>query len=91
MSLRDIYTLSEIIHIKTKVGDLPNEILNNMEIKLEFDPATFYGIDKEFYYMTHKNSYEGFIHSQVVKANVNGVNFVIVPKEKNDEEKIEIF
>ena len=78
MGLRDLYTLSETIRDKINNDDLPEEILDKMEIKMVFKPTVFYGIDKEFYYMTHNNSYEGFVHSEMVNAKINGVKFKII-------------
>ena len=89
MELRHLYTLSELIRKKVDADELPKDMLEKTEIKMVFDPVTFYGIDKEFYYMTHNNSYKGFVHSEVVNAVVNGVKFLILPGEK-EEEKIEM-
>ena len=86
MELRDLYKLSELIKENVDNGNLPKEILTNMEISLQFSPLTYYGIDKEFYYMTHNNSYEGFVHSEnLVTAIVNGVKFNILSKKKEEE------
>ena len=81
-----MYKLSELIKENVDNGNLPKEILTNMEISLQFSPLTYYGIDKEFYYMTHNNSYEGFVHSEnLVTATVNGVKFNILSKKKEEE------
>lgn len=88
MGLRDLYTLSETIRDKINNGDLPEEILDKMEIKMIFKPTVFYGIDKEFYYMTHNNSYEGFVHSEMVNAKINGVKFNIVGEREETTEII---
>ena len=86
MELRDLYKLSELIKENVDNGNLLKEILTNMEISLQFSPLTYYGIDKEFYYMTHNNSYEGFVHSEnLVTATVNGVKFNILSKKKEEE------
>ena len=86
MELRDLYKLSELIKENVDNGNLSKEILTNMEISLQFNPLTYYGIDKEFYYMTHNNSYEGFVHSEnLVTATVNGVKFNILSKKKEEE------
>lgn len=86
MELRHLYKLSELIKENIDKGNLPKEILTDMEISLQFNPPTYYGIDKEFYYMTHNNSYQGFVHSEnLVTATVNGVKFNILPKIKKDE------
>lgn len=86
MELRHLYKLSELIKENVDNGNLPEEILTDMEISLQFNPPTYYGIDKEFYYMTHNNSYEGFVHSEnLVTATVNSVKFNILPKKKEEE------
>lgn len=86
MELRHLYTLSELICDNIDKDNLPKEIKDNIEITMHFPPVTFYGIDKEFYYLTHNNSYEGFEHSKdLVTATVNGIKFNILPK--NNEEK----
>ncbi len=86
MELRDLYKLSELIKENVDNGNLPQEIVKDMEISLQFNPSTYYGIDKEFYYMTHNNSYDGFVHSEnLVTATVNSVKFNILPKKKEEE------
>ena len=55
-----------------------------MEICVTVSQQTFYGIDKQLYYMTHNNSYEGFEHTNTfITANIDGVNFKIVPKKED--------
>lgn len=91
MELRHLYTLSELIHEKIEKDELPYDILEKMEIKMLFRPVTFYGIDKEFYYMTHNNSYDGFVHSEVVNATINGIRFKIMSEvEEKVDDKTEI-
>ncbi len=86
MELRDLYKLSELIKENVDNGNLPQEIVKDMEISLQFNPSTYYGIDKEFYYMTHNNSYDGFVHSEnLITATVNSVKFNILPKKKEEE------
>ena len=86
MELRHLYMLSELIKDKIDKKELPDELSDNMEIILKYDPVTFYGIDKEFYYMTHNKSYEGFIHSEEeINAKVNGLNFKVLPKLKHSK------
>jgi hypothetical protein len=89
MELRHLYTLSETICEKIDSKELPKDILENMEIKVIVPSPTFYGIDKEFYYLTHNRDYGGFVHSEVVNAKINGVKFNIIP-EKEENETIEI-
>ena len=86
MELRHLYKLSELIKENVDNGNLPQEIVKDMEISLQFNPSTYYGIDKEFYYMTHNKSYEGFVHSEnLVTATVNSVKFNILPKVKKED------
>lgn len=87
MELRHLYALSEMINEKIEKEELPLDILDKMEIKMVFSPTTFYGIDKEFYYLTHNSSYEGFVHSEVVNAKINGVKFNIHPERPEVKEK----
>lgn len=79
MELRQIYNLSDIIRQNVEGGGiLTEDVLKDIEINVVVDKTTHYGIDKEFYFMTHNNSYEGFVHSEdLVKANINGVRFNI--------------
>lgn len=85
MELRHLYKLSELIKENVDNGNLPKEIFTDMEISLQFNPQTYYGIDKEFYYMTHNKSYEGFVHSEnLVTATVNSIKFNILPKVKQE-------
>ena len=51
MELRDLYKLSELIKENVDNGNLPQEMVKDMEISLQFNPSTYYGIDKEFYYI----------------------------------------
>jgi hypothetical protein len=88
MELRHLYILSEMINDKIEKGELPMDILDKMEIKMIFSPTTFYGIDKEFYYLTHNSSYEGFVHSEVVNAKINGVKFNIHPERPESKKKV---
>ena len=86
MELRDLYKLSELIKENVDNGNLPKEILTDMNITLQFNPQTYYGIDKEFYYMTHNKSYEGFVHSEnLVTATVNSVKFNILSKTQKKD------
>lgn len=87
MELRHLYTLSELIVEKIEKGEFPKEMKDDIEITMQFIPTTFYGIDKEFYYLTHDNSYDGFEHSkELVTATVNGIKFKIIPKQIEKEE-----
>ena len=86
MDLKHIYILSEVINKSINDGGLPKDFKDNAEICLTFDSTTYYGIDKEFYYMTHNNSYNGFVHSpDMVNATIDGIKFKILPQKKEEE------
>lgn len=76
--------LSELIRKNIDSNELPKEMLDNMEITIKFDPTTYYGIDKEFYFLTHNKSYDGFVHSEdLVTATVNGIKFNILSNKSD--------
>lgn len=85
MELRHLYILSDIIRQNVEKENLPNEIYDKTEITMKFSPTTFYGIDKEFYKLTHNGSYEGFVHSEEVNATINGIRFKILSELQKDE------
>lgn len=86
MDLKHLYILSEIIKNNVDDKNLPVEILDKMDITIRFSPTTFYGIDKEFYFITHGKSYEGFEHSDEVNAKINGVRFRVISDEAGGKE-----
>lgn len=88
MGLKDLYVLSELICDKVDSGELSKDTVKDLMITINCNPNVFYGIDKEFYYMTHDNSYEGFVHSNdEINANVNGIHFKLVSKNAEEESK----
>lgn len=80
MELRHIYKLADIIKESVLNEKLPKSVLNDMTITVNVSPTTSYGIDKEFYRLTHNDSEEGFTHSKNIDATISGVSFSI--KEK---------
>ena len=56
MELRHIYKLSDIINESILENKIPKEILKDTVINVKVSPTTLYGIDKEFYRLTHDNS-----------------------------------
>ena len=86
MELRHIYILSDCINDKIKDRTFPSNIKNDMEISISVSQPTFYGIDKQLYYMTHDNSYEGFEHTNTyITACIDGIKFKIFPKQKTTD------
>lgn len=80
MELRHIYKIADIIKESVLNEQLPKSVLKDMLITVKVSPTTSYGIDKEFYRMTHNDSDEGFVHSKNIDANISGVSFSIREK-----------
>ena len=51
-----------------------------MTIVVNVSPTTAYGIDKEFYRLTHDNNDDGFVHSKDIDASISNVKFSIREK-----------
>lgn len=80
MELRHIYKLADIINENILTDKLPKSILTDLSITVDVSPTTSYGIDKEFYRMTHNNNEKGFVHSKNIDATISGVSFNIREK-----------
>lgn len=81
MELRHIYGIAKAINESIKEKDLKNVIFNDLVVDVKVSPVTHYGIDREFYRQTHNNNEEGFRRtSDIITANVDGVNFRIINK-----------
>ena len=52
-----------------------------MYIHIQVNPDILYGIDKEFYRLSHDNSTEGFEHKSEIKVKLDSVNFIIDMKK----------
>lgn len=84
MELRHIYMISDFLNEKIKDKTFPFDTKKDLEICVTVSQPTFYGIDKQLYYMTHNNSYEGFEHTNTfITACIDGINFKILPKTEN--------
>lgn len=88
MGLKDLYTISELLGASITKGEFDEDFKESALITLTIDPVKYYGIDKEFYYMTHGNTYKGFQHSkEFINATINGIKFRIYPKKQTKEEE----
>lgn len=82
MELRHLYFIADLFNEKIKDRTLPDDAKKDIEINIKVYPPTFMGIDKQLYYLTHNNSYEGFVHTEnMIKAAIDGITFNIFPKE----------
>lgn len=80
MELKDIYNISDALIEKVKQGEIPKKVLKNITISVNVSPSILYGIDKEFYRLTHDGDMDDFKHSDTIEANINGINFKINKK-----------
>lgn len=80
MELRHIYKLADIINESILEEKLPKDVRNDITIVVNVSPTTAYGIDKEFYRLTHDNSDDGFVHSKDIDASISNVKFSIREK-----------
>lgn len=78
MDLNDVYNISNALIEKIEKGELKIKTLDNLTITISVAPHILYGIDKEFYRLTHDGETEGFVHKEEVEANINGVKFKII-------------
>ena len=79
MNLDNIYAISNAINEQIIQGKIKKEQLEDMYIQV--NPDILYGIDKEFYRLSHDDSTEGFEHKSEVKVKLDNVNFIIDLKE----------
>jgi len=80
MELRHIYKLADVINEAILEEKLPKEIRNDISIVVNVSPTTVYGIDKEFYRLTHNDNDDGFVHSKDIDATISNVKFNIREK-----------
>lgn len=79
MELRHIYQIAEAINTKLDIGE---NGLKDMVITVMVSPTTHFAIDKEFYRLTYDTT-DGFEHSEVINATIDGISFKILDKTKN--------
>lgn len=82
MELNSVYTLANVINESIMKGELDKSILEDLIIDIKVAPNILYGIDKEFYRLSHEDSTEGFKHTNKVNAKINAINFVFEAIEK---------
>ena len=80
MELRHIYKLADVINEAILEEKLPKEIRKDISIVVNVSPTTAYGIDKEFYRLTHNDNDDGFVHSKDIDATISNVKFNIREK-----------
>lgn len=86
MELRHIYMMADMVNDKIKDKSFPTNAKKDIEIHVTVSQPTFYGIDKQLYFETHNNSYEGFEHTgTMINACIDGVNFKITPKTQSEQ------
>ena len=81
MGLKDLYTISELLGASMTKGEFDEDFKESALITLTIDPVKYYGIDKEFYRLSHDDSTEGFEHKSEIKVKIDNVNFIIDMKK----------
>ncbi|MCD8207751.1 MAG: hypothetical protein LUD72_07430 [Bacteroidales bacterium] len=60
--------------------------LSDVEVNVKVSPSTHYGIDREFYRLTHNNSCDGFVHKDgAMSVTIDGVKFKIQIKTPSND------
>lgn len=85
IGLNEVYAISDIFNKSVEDGVLKKNMLKNITISLEVEPSILHGIDKELYYISHDESYDGFVHNEEVDVNIDNVKFKIRPIETKEE------
>ena len=70
MNLDNIYAISNAINEQIIQGKIKKEQLEDMYIHIQVNPDILYGIDKEFYRLSHDDSTEGFEHKSEIKVKI---------------------
>ena len=81
MNLDNIYAISNAINEQVIQGKIKKEQLEDMYIHIQVNPDILYGIDKEFYRLSHDDSTEGFEGRSEIDVKLDGVKFIIGMKE----------
>lgn len=86
IGLNEIYAISEIFNKAIEDGVLKKSMLKNITVDLEVEPSILYGIDKELYYISHDETYDGFVHNEEVDIDLYHVKFKIRSIEPKKDE-----
>lgn len=81
MDLNNVYALTNSINEEVVKGNLNKNDLNDIVISVLVEPNILYGIDKEFYRISHEGSSDGFTHTSEVRAKLDRINFIFKPKK----------
>lgn len=73
MDLNNVYSVVNILNEAVVKGVIEKKVLKEMTISVNVSPSILFGIDKEFYKMSHDNSLDGFVHTNKVYATIDNV------------------
>lgn len=85
MELKNVYTIANSINESIMKGELDKSVLNDLVMTVKVAPNILYGIDKEFYRISHNDTTEGFKHTNKVVAKIDSINFVFESIEINNK------
>lgn len=78
MELNDVYSIANAINESIMKGDIKPKTLEDFTIEVKVSPTILYGIDKEFYRLSHENDVSGFEHGDEVNAVIDNIKFRFV-------------
>lgn len=81
MDLNKVYAITNGINEEIIKGNISKTDLNDIVINILLSPEILYGVDKEFYRLSHDGSVDGFEHTLEVRAKLDGINFIFQPKK----------
>lgn len=80
MELRHIYDIAATLREYADTEGAPEGFVDDIEINVDVSYATHCAIDMEFYRQSNNMSAEGFEHQEEIRANIDGIRFVIKQK-----------
>ena len=85
MDLSSVYSVVNILNEGVVKGNIDRKILREITISVNVSRSILFGIDKEFYKISHENSLDGFVHTDKVYATIDNVRIEFI-KDKNIKE-----
>lgn len=81
MELKDIYSFADAIIEKVEKGEINQDVLKDIVVDIKVPPHILYGIDKEFYRITHNGNTIDFKHMEEINVKLyNLIQFKISKK-----------
>lgn len=85
VDLNNVYSIVNILNEAVVKGSIEKKVLKEITISVNVSPSILFGIDKEFYKISHDNSLDGFVHTDKVCATIDNIR-IIFNKDINIKE-----